>query len=347
MAIFACSSHLDGRSSRLIAGLLLAAVSALSSGCRAQGASAPGSSSATLSPELARKVALLVRAKAQLPFNYDVRVTDRRPSTVTGYDQVTVSIGEFGKTLKPMTFLVSKDNQTMAQMNTFDLSQNPEAITSDAGRPARGGNENAPVKIVVYDDLECPFCARMHKQMFPAILDRYGDKVRIVYKDFPLVQIHPWGMHAAVNADCLAEQNDAAYWNFVDYTHDHLDEMGVDPAAPKDKTTEKTLPMALKQLDAKAREEGEKQKLDMKRLNTCIEKQDETTVKNTMKEGDALNVNGVPALFINGEMVTGAIPIAYVYRAVDDALTAKGVTPPPAVPLPSPDAPAAATETGK
>jgi protein-disulfide isomerase len=295
-----------------------------------------------MSPELTRRVALLIRTKAQLPFTYEVKVGDRRPSPVTGYDQITVSIGEYGKPLKPMGFLISKDNQSLAQMNTFDLAKDPLTLTSDAGRPSRGGSEKAPVKIVVYDDLECPFCARMHAQMFPALTNRYGDKVRIVYKDFPLTQIHPWGLHAAVNADCLADQSATAYWNYVDNMHSHLDTVGLDPEA-KDKENSKTLPVALKQLDRAALDEGAKQKVDMKRLNACVDKQDETAVKTYMKEGDALSVTGVPALFINGEMITGAVPIEYVYRAVDDALLAQGVTPPPAVPLPSLDAPEAST----
>ncbi|MEZ2347463.1 DsbA family protein [Terriglobus sp. RCC_193] len=324
------------RLTRLSALLLLAASTILSSGCRAQA----GAEAMKMSPELTRRVALLIRTKAQLPFNYEVKVNDRRPSPVSGYDQITVSIGEYGKALKPMAFLISKDNQSLAQMNSFDLSKDPLTLTSDAGRPSRGGNEKAPVKIVVYDDLECPFCARMHAQMFPALTNRYGDKVRIVYKDFPLTQIHPWGMHAAVNADCLADQSAPAYWNFVDYMHSHLDTVGIDPDA-KDK--EKTLPVALKQLDRAALDEGTKQKLDMKRLNACVDKQDETAVKAYMKEGEGLSVGGVPALFINGEMITGAVPIEYVYRAVDDALLAQGVTSPPAVPLPSLDAPEAST----
>ena len=82
-----------------------------------------------------------------------------------------------------MTFLISRDGKTLAQMNTFDMSKDPRTLVSDAGRPARGGSEKAPVDIVIFDDLECPFCARMHAQIFPAVLNRYGDKVRIAYKD--------------------------------------------------------------------------------------------------------------------------------------------------------------------
>jgi protein-disulfide isomerase len=322
------------------ASALFLATALSTTGCRAQ--VPPPGSAETLSPEMARKIAVTIRAKAQLQFNYDVKVDDRKPSTVPGYDEVTVTLGEHGKPQHGMKFLLSKDGNTLAQMNTFDLPKDLSAVVTADGRPARGGPAKAPVTVVVFDDLECPFCAKMHAQMFPAITARYGDKVHIVYKDFPLANIHPWAVHAAVDADCLAAQSHTGYWNLVDYVHGHLDDMGLDPAAPAEpgKEPQRTLPVALKQLDAQTLAEGAKQKVDKAKLTACVEKQDETTVRAAMHEGDTLKVDGVPALFINGEPVTGAIPIEFVFRAVDDALIAKGVTPPPAVPLPSLEAPA-------
>jgi protein-disulfide isomerase len=323
--------------------LTLTGAALLAAGCRAQ--VPPPGSVPTLTPEEARRIALTIRTKAGLPFNYEVKVGDLKPSTITGYDEITIFLGEAGKPSRAMEFLLSRDRKTLAQLNTFDVSKDPRTLTSAAGRPSRGGSDKAPVTIVVYDDLECPFCARMHAQMFPAILNRYGDKVRIAYKDFPLTQIHPWATHAAVDADCLAEQSPTAYWKLVDYMHTHLDEIGLDTTTPPapGKEPEKTLPTALKQIDRETLAEGAEQKLDSKRLAACVDRQDETTVRASQKEGDALNVNGVPALFINGEMITGAVPIEFVYRAVDDALVAQGITPPPPVPLPSLDAAPAAS----
>ena len=75
--------------------------------------------------------------------------------------------------------------------------------------------------IVNYDDLECPYCAKMHAELFPETLDHYNGLVKIVYRDLPLEELHPWAVHAAVNANCLAAQNPAAYWGYVDYLHTH------------------------------------------------------------------------------------------------------------------------------
>ncbi len=329
---------------RSLAAFTLASASLAVSGCRAQTLPPPGAPTAKLSPELARRIELMIKTKAGLPFNYDVKVGERRPSTLSGFDEVTVFLGEEGKPSRAMAFLISRDDKTLGQMNTFDISKDPRTITSDAGRPARGGSSTAPVTIVVFDDLECPFCARMHAAMFPAILNRYGDKVRIAYKDFPLTQIHPWAQHAAVDADCLAEQSPAGYWNLVDHLHATLDEIGLDTSQPAEvgKEPKQTLETALKQVDRATLDEGAKQKVDATKLAACVQRQDETAVRASEKEGDSLSVNGVPALFINGEMITGAVPIEYVYRAVDEALTAQGVTPPPPVPIPALDTPAAA-----
>ena len=96
---------------------------------------------------------------------------------------------------------------------------------SDEGRPARGGPANAPVLIVGFDDLECPYCAKMHEQLFPALTERYKNQVRFVYKDFPLSQ-HPWAMRAAIDVECLAAQSSKGYWNLVDYIHAHAAEIG-------------------------------------------------------------------------------------------------------------------------
>jgi len=107
-----------------------------------------------------------------------------------------------------MPFLLSDDGKTLAQFNKFDISKDPKELVSASERPARGGPANSPVVIVGFDDLECPFCARMHAQLFPALLDRYKNQVRIVYRDFPLDQ-HPWAMRAAIDTKlCRRAQPD-------------------------------------------------------------------------------------------------------------------------------------------
>lgn len=300
-------------------------------GCRAQRPAVAG-----LTPELARRIEVTIRTRANIPFSYQVQVTDLHPdANLPNYNDVTVSVGEYGKPGKPLNLLLSKDGKTLSQMTTFDLTKDPKDTVSDAGRPARGGSEKAPVRIVVFDDLECPFCARMHAQLFPALLNRYGDQVRVVYKDFPLSQ-HPWAIHAAIDADCLGNQSTPAYWSYVDYMHAHASDIG---------GQEHSLTAAKIQLDKVATDTGAANKADAGKLQACIAKQDETPVTAGLREGESLNLNGVPALYINGQTINGAAPIEFVYRAVDDALVAQGLTPPPSVPLPDLNAPASGPAT--
>jgi protein-disulfide isomerase len=315
--------------------LLLFGLSVAAVGCHAQTPPA----GQPLSADLARRVEVLIRSKSQVPPEYVVSVGPRQKSDVPGFDTVEVTFSANGKTSKPLLFLLSTDGKTLAQFNKFDISKDPKDIVSAANRPARGGPATAPVTIVVFDDLQCPFCARMHAQMFPALTQRYGDKVRVVYRDFPLDQIHAWAMRAAIDSSCLGAQNSVGYWKLVDNIHQHAAEIGGDA---------KSVEKANAQLDSMTMDEGKRQNVDTAVLTACIAKQDDTAVKASVKEGDSLGVDATPALFINGEKLDGAQPMEYVYRMVDDALKAAGQTPPPPfVPTPTaaPTSPSTPTTT--
>ncbi len=273
-----------------------------------------------LSAEQARRVEVLIRSRSSVPPEYEIVVGPRQPSEVPGFDTVSVNFLAEGKSSKPVEFLLSKDGKTLAQFSKYDISQDPRTMMSEEGRPARGGPAAAPVLIVGYDDLECPFCAKMHAQLFPALLERYKNQVRIVYRDFPLDQ-HPWAMRAAVDTNCVGAQSAMGYWNLVDYIHAHAGEMGGE---------QKSLAKANETLDTLAREEGKRDKLEIAALNACLAKQDESGIRASIKAGEALGVEATPALFINGERVEGAQPIQYVFRMIDNALLAEGQTPPAA-----------------
>ncbi len=296
-------------------------------GCHAQASPANSAdSSRKLSPELARRVEVLIRSRSSVPPDYAIEVGPRTKSDVPGFDAISVSFTADGKASKPVTFLLSADGKTLAQFSTYDISKDPKDLVSGAGRPGRGGPANAPVQIVGFDDLECPYCAKMHAEIFPALVERYKNQVHIVYLDFPLSQ-HPWAMRAAVDANCVAAQSPTGYWNLVDYIHAHAGELGGE---------EKSLAKANEMLDTLSRDEGKRDKADAGRLNACLAKQDDTAIKESIKEGEALGVDSTPALFINGEKVEGALPLESVFRVVDDALVASGQTPPPPAPVQTP-----------
>ena len=312
----------------------LLALTLATAGCHAQTPSATGQQ---LTPAEQHRVEVLLRQKANLPPASTVHIGPRTTSDVPGFDAITVSFSAEGKDSKPAPFLISKDGKTLAQFSKYDLAADPRTMIAADARPSRGGPASAPVVIVGFDDLECPYCARLHADIFPALTQRYADKVRIVYKDFPIDQ-HPWAMRAAVDVNCLGDQSPAGYWNLVDYIHAHASDIGADPKDPK---ADKTLAHANEQLDKLTRDQGQFQKANMPVLEACLTKQDTAAIEASKKVGDSLNIDATPTLFINGAKIDGAVPLDFLFGEIDDALRAQGIQPPPPYVAPAP--PAAAT----
>ena len=297
---------------RFLAGLLLLGVTA---GCKAQTGSVPASSD----PVLNRRIELQVRAEYSLPNDVNVSVGARKPSQFAGYQTLPITLSHGAKT-QEIDFLISDDGSKLVHMTTMDLTSTPGDTIKLDGRPIRG-NPNAKVTIINFDDLECPFCARMHQEIFPATLAHYGDKIRVIYKDDPLAELHPWAIHASVDANCLAAQNGTVYWNFVDYVHSHGEEV-----TGPDRNVQKSY----EALDRIARQEATLGKLDEAQLNACLAKQDDTQVLASVKEAEALGLEGTPELYVNGERIDGAKPQDELWAAIDRALRAAGEQPPPA-----------------
>lgn len=285
-------------------------------------------------PEIAKKIERRVRTFYDVPSDVNIAVGAITPSNDwPGYDAVTVSLTSGSSSKKQdLTFLISKDRNTMLRITKFDLTRDPFAETMARininGRPTRGA-KSAKVLAVNFDDFECPYCARMHQQLFPEILKEYGDRVTFIYKDFPLDDIHPWAIHAAVDANCLAAQDADAYWDFADYIHSNKKEVDA----------EKTSGARLEAVDKITVLQGQKHKLDIEKLTACIKAQNEDAVRASMKEADALGLNGTPVMFINGRKIDGAVPLSEIRAALDSALKDAGE--------PVPEHPPAATPASK
>jgi protein-disulfide isomerase len=283
-------------------------------------------------PDVARKIEHQVRAFYTIPPEVKVIVGAITPSAdMPGYDGVTVNIDGGDGKQKDYKFLLSKDRGTMLRVTRFDLTKDPFAELMSkidiAGRPSRGA-KSAKVVVVNFDDFECPFCSRMHQTLFPEIFKEYGDRVTFIYKDDPLTEIHPWALHAAVDANCLAAQNGDAYWDFADYIH----------ANKREVDTEKTPVARFDAIDKMTMSQGQKHSVDVGKLQSCVKAQNEDAVKASINEAEGLGVNGTPALFINGQKIDGAVPIGEVRAALDAALKDAGEPVPqhiPSSPLPA------------
>src|ERR1700694_2093460 len=271
-----------------------------------------GCSAQSMPPEVARRIEQQVRIFYTVPARVKVILGPGKPSEFPNYDALTITF-DGGAKKQTYDFLLAKDGKTLLRMTKLDLSKDPYAEVMKkidvGGRPTRG-NSKAKVVAINYDDFECPFCSRMHQTLFPDLLKEYGDRVLFIYKDFPLAEIHPWATHAAVNANCLAAQNQDAYWDFADYIH----------ANQKEVNNEKTPAGRTDALDKLTLAQGQKHNLDATRLQACVKAQDESAVKASMKQGESVGVEATPSIFINGEETSGALSVSEVRAKLDRAL---------------------------
>jgi protein-disulfide isomerase len=269
--------------------------------------------------DLTRRIERQVRAYYNVPAGVKIDIGTRQGSEFPNYDKVSLTFVN-GEQKQTHEFLLSKDGKTLVRFTKMDLSSDPYAAVMKKidinGRPVRG-NKDAKVTIVNYDDFECPFCSRMHQTLFPEVFKAYADRVRVIYKDYPLVEIHPWATRAAVNANCLAAQNNEAYWDFADYVHANQKEVNGGEKTSREQQ--------FATLDRIALEQGKKHNLDSAQLQTCVKAQKEDAVRTSMREADKLGVNATPTLFVNGEKLDGAVSASELRAVLDRALHDAGL----------------------
>jgi len=279
-----------------------------------------GCSAQSPPPDTVRTIERQVRAFYTIPPEVKVVVGPLKTSDFPNYDALTIVFDGGGKK-QEYEFLLSKDNKTLIRMTRMDLTKDPYAEVMKkidvSGRPVRG-NKDAKVVAVNYNDFQCPFCSRMHETLFPQLLKEYGDRVQFIYKDYPLTEIHPWAIHAAVNANCLGAQNGDAYWDFADYMHANQREVN----GEKGKEAQFAL------LDKIALQQGQKHNLDLAKLQSCVKAQDDKAIRVSMREADALGVNATPTMYVNGEKTDGALPVEELRAIFDRALQQAGVAVP-------------------
>lgn len=195
-------------------------------------------------------------------------------------------------------FYVTVDGRWLFMNDPIDLDVDPVAasragISISAEDPILG-SEDAPVTIVEYSDFQCPFCARANSIVQGEVLSRYGDQVRFVYKQMPLVSLHPWAQSASEMGICvLRGAGQLAYWRFHAAVFANQRRMPQDPQ------------LAAGELEAMAIAAGAKPAA----LEACLASgQAAQVVADTVAEATALGINATPTFFINGRKLSGAQP---------------------------------------
>ena len=283
----------------------------LTIGCRAQN---PGSA------ELDRKIEKQVRSTFGVPPYVDVKVGELTPSTeFAGYDHLVVRFSYEGQS-QTRELMLSKDGKTLLSVSKMDLTRDPLAEVMAkidlSGRPVRG-NKDAKVTVVVYDDFQCPYCSRMH-QTLNNVLKSYGDRIKLVYKDYPLIEIHPWAERAAIDSGCLAKQNGDAYWDFADYVHANGRQI---------QGEKKPVDAQIAEVDRITMEAGKRHSADPAALESCVKAQSKTDLKASMNEAASVGVEATPVVFLDGMKMDGAVPEDQLRLALDKELQNASVAP--------------------
>lgn len=230
-------------------------------------------------------------AEGYLP-NVKIDIDTPKPTFAPGFFEVAVHLSA-GEAKLDRHYYLSADGQTIINGTLWNLNHGPFAETLSR-LPKDGfsfGPADAPVNIVVFSDFECPYCSQLAKTLRQEMLPKYGDKVRVVYEDFPLTAIHPWARAAAESARCVGEQNPAAFWAFHDWIFTHQSE--VNAANLRDKTMEI----------------AKQQSLDTIKVGACLDTHEpDVQIDKDIALGHQLQVQQTPTFFINGRVENSALP---------------------------------------
>jgi protein-disulfide isomerase len=253
-----------------------------------------------------KKIVEYVRTKFKVPDAVKLTVGPFHDSKFADFYETTIYGQEGAKKSATPAFL-TKDGRYTVIGSVFNLSADPrrevEQTVNLRNQPTVGP-ANAPVTIVEFADLECPTCAEMQKFIEQQLLPKYGNKVRVVFKEFPLVTIHDWSLQAAIANECAYQMKPADYFRYRSVI---FASQGMINAA-----NVRTLLLDF----------GQRVGLNRLSLATCLDsKASLPRVEADMQEGRKLGIMSTPTLFINGTPVVGLVPDR-IYGLIDKALAA-------------------------
>jgi protein-disulfide isomerase len=173
-------------------------------------------------------------------------------------------------------------------------------VNVDPGNAPIWGNKDAKITVVEFSDFQCPFCGRANETVLE-LKKKYGSKIKLFYKQFPL-PMHKDARPAAEASLCVNEQSTDKFWKFGDILFKNQDK-----------------------LDAQNLEKFAKQAgADAKKFSECVaSKKFAAQVQADQAYGEKIGVRSTPTFFINGQLVSGAVPIETFAEVIDDELGAK------------------------
>jgi len=260
-----------------------------------------------LTQNSAEEMAQRIHETFKIPPNVKVSVGGFKPSVSPDFEQGNLSV-ENGPAKQEAVLLLSRDGKHLLVSEIYNLTVDPKQLAlhtiSLQDEPTQGP-ANAPVTIVEYADLQCPTCAVMQEFLETKVVPRYGNKVRVVFKEYPL-PMHDWSLVAAVACQCAYEINPPSYvplrsaifrnQQFINITN--LREMLLS--------------------------NGEQAGVDRVKLAGCLDARSTLPrIQRDVAEAKRVNVDRTPTLFINGRKMVG-LPSDDAYFQTIDAILGGG-----------------------
>ncbi len=173
----------------------------------------------------------------------------------------------------------------------------PRSVVSFDPSRVRGSGD--AVTIVEFGDYQCPYCQRVQATL-AELFKKYDGSLRLAFRDFPLRSVHPQAQPSAEAARCAAEQG--KFWEYHDLLYQNQNSLS---------------PATYTKLAAEL-------SLDAGRFDACVASgRYRAQIDEDMQIGEQLGVNATPVFFINGILVSGALPAANFERVIDQELAAQ------------------------
>lgn len=270
---------------RAIVALLFAA-----SPCFAQ-SSPPAAAGASASPQEAQLLktseAFIRKLFAWGPA-FQVKLGPLGPSDAPEFYSVPLQVTFNGQSDSGVLF-ISKDGKTLLRGEMFNMDADPFAETRSKehpeGNPSKGPAD-ARVTVVEFSDFECPHCRQLYTAL--KILEPKYPQVRIVFKDFPITNLHPWAMTAALGGRCAYMQSPDSFWILHDEIFENQELISAANVWEK--------------LSDYAVRAG----LDKDVFKACLASPEaQKAVDANIADGKGLQINSTPTVFVNGRPIIG------------------------------------------
>ena len=239
-----------------------------------------------------------------------VPVLNQDPVTMSDLDQALLFLED--KIDKLSDDLQNLEDTMLTDPEAATAQPQPQPTITADDDPVLG-NPDAPITMIEFSDFQCPFCARFYSETLPLIKSNFIDTgvVKLVYRDFPLQNIHPNAIPAAVASECAHEQD--TYWEYHDMLFEDVATWG-----PME------IPAAVEQFKTYAAALG----LDTETFSECLDTGKYITeVTDDYTDGTSYGITGTPAFFLGSEQtgyfqISGARPYPEFQFAIEQILGA-------------------------